>query len=222
MRNKSSKIFFSILYPAIFVVILWIIRIYEDVENINLSWYGLYPRSIHGLTGILFSPLLHADYNHLWANTVPLLTLGPIILFFYRPIAFQIFFWVYLMTGLWVWAAARSSYHIGASGIIYGFITFLFFSGIFRKDTRLLALSLLITFLYGSAIWGVLPIENGTSWESHLLGSLAGFITAYHFRKEGPPPRKYDLEDDGNELDDAVDENTKESGDTPYEENNYQ
>jgi hypothetical protein len=100
------------------------------------------------------------------------------------------------MTGVWVWAAGRNSYHIGASGIIYGFITFLFFSGIFRKDTRLLALSLFVTFLYGGAVWGILPFQRGVSWESHMLGSLAGLITAYNFRKEGPPPRIYDFGDE--------------------------
>lgn len=209
MRNINSKLFFSILYPVLFVLLLWTIRVFEDVEKINLSFYGLYPRSIKGLLGIITSPLLHADYDHLWANSLPLLVLGPIILFFYRSIAFQIFFWVYLMTGVWVWAAGRESYHIGASGIIYGFITFLFFSGIFRKNTRLLALSLLVTFLYGSAIWGILPLQNGMSYESHMLGSLAGLITAYNFRKEGPPPRKYDLGDDEEEEPGAENEELK-------------
>ena len=118
MRNTSSKLFFSILYPTLFVLLLWGIQLFEQVEKVNLGWYGIYPRSTHGLIGIFTAPLLHADYDHLWANSVPLLVLGPIILFFYRSIAFQIFFWVYLMTGVWVWAAARESYHIGASGII--------------------------------------------------------------------------------------------------------
>lgn len=201
MRNTSSKIFYSILYPILFALILWGVKFFEVAEDINLSWYGLYPRSIHGLLGIFTSPLLHADFAHLISNTLPLIILGAIICFFYRSIAFQVFFWVYLMTGIWVWAAGRESYHIGASGIIYGFVTFLFFSGIFRKDTRLLALSLFVTFLYGGTVWGILPIQNGISWESHLLGALAGLITAYNFRKEGPPPRKYDLgNDEENEL----------------------
>lgn len=196
MRNTTSKLFFSILYPSLFIVIIWGVKLFEEVENVNLSWYGLYPRTIHGAMGILFSPLLHADFSHLFANTLPLLILGSIILYFYRPIAFQIFFWVYLMTGVWVWAIGRDAYHIGASGIIYGFITFLFFSGAFRKDTRFLALSMFVVFLYGGTIWGVLPIKSGMSWESHLLGALAGLITAYHFRKEGPPNKVYDLGDD--------------------------
>jgi membrane associated rhomboid family serine protease len=103
---------------------------------------------------------------------------------------------VYFMTGIWVWVAGRDSYHIGASGVIYGFVAFLFFSGIFRKDTRLLALSLFVTFLYGGTVWGMLPLNNGISWESHLLGAIAGILTAYNFRKEGPQARKYDFGDD--------------------------
>jgi membrane associated rhomboid family serine protease len=196
MRNTQSKLLFSFVYPTLFVVILWGIKLFERVENVNLSWYGLYPRTIHGSLGIATAPLLHADFPHLISNTLPLLVLGPIIFFFYRSIAFNVFFWVYLMTGIWVWAAGRNSYHIGASGIIYGFITFLFFSGIFRKDSRLLALSLFVTFLYGGAVWGIFPIQPGVSWESHMLGSLAGLLTAYNFRNEGPPPRIYDLGDD--------------------------
>jgi membrane associated rhomboid family serine protease len=196
MRNTSNKFFYSLLYPFLFVLIIWGVKFFEIAENVNLSWYGLYPRSVHGLLGIATAPLLHADFSHLISNTLPLLILGTIICFFYRSIAFQVFFWVYLMTGVWVWAAGRESYHIGASGIIYGFVAFLFFSGVFRKDTRLLALSLFVTFLYGSTVWGMFPIQNGISWESHLLGALAGGITAYNFRKEGPPPRKYDLGDE--------------------------
>jgi membrane associated rhomboid family serine protease len=196
MRNTTSKLFFSFLYPTLFVMILWGIKLFEVAEHVNLAWYGLYPRKAAGLIGIITAPLIHGDFSHLISNTLPLLVLGPIIFYFYRSIAFDVFFWVYVMTGVWVWAAGSANYHIGASGIIYGFITFLFFSGVFRKDSRLLSLSLFVTFLYGSAVWGILPLQKGISWESHMLGSLAGLITAYNFRKEGPPPRKYDLGDD--------------------------
>lgn len=208
MRNTTSKLFFSVLYPTLFVTILWGVKLFEILEQVNLSWYGLYPRKVSGLIGIVTAPLLHGDVPHLISNTFPLMVLGPIIFYFYRSIAFNVFFWVYIMTGVWVWAAGGDGYHVGASGIIYGFITFLFFSGIFRKDTRLMALSLFVTFLYGGAIWGVLPFQKGISWESHMLGSLAGLITAYNFRKEGPPPRKYDFGDDAeNELIDVSGDN---------------
>jgi membrane associated rhomboid family serine protease len=211
MRNKTSKIFFSLFYPLIFVSILWAIKLFEVASGSSLAWYGIYPRTIHGLIGVIAGPLLHADFDHLISNTVPLLILGSIMFYFYRTIAFQVFFWVYLMTGIWVWAAARESYHIGASGILYGFVSFLFFSGVFRKDTRLLALSLFVVFLYGSTVWGILPLKNGISWESHLLGALAGLITAYNFKKEGPAARVYDFgSDEENALIDVSGEQTNE------------
>ena len=165
MRNTTSKLFFSFLYPSLFVAVLWGIKLFEVVEQVNLSWYGIYPRKTSGLIGIVTAPLLHGDFPHLISNTLPLLVLGPIIFYFYRTIAFNVFFWVYVMTGVWVWAAGANGYHIGASGIIYGFITFLFFSGIFRKDPRLMALSLFVTFLYGGAIWGIFPLQQGVSWQ---------------------------------------------------------
>ncbi|HET6225525.1 MAG TPA: rhomboid family intramembrane serine protease [Bacteroidia bacterium] len=196
MRNKTTKLYASFFYPGIFILLLWTIKLFEETFNVNLAWYGLYPRTVHGLLGILTAPLLHADFGHLMSNTIPLFILGSIIVFFYRSIAFPVFFWVYFMTGIWVWAAGRNSYHIGASGIIYGFISFLFFSGVFRKDTRLSALSLFVVFVYGSTVWGMLPLITGISWESHLLGAVAGVITAYNFRKEGPQPRKYDFGDE--------------------------
>lgn len=218
MRNTTSKLFSSILYPASFVALLWAIKLYEEISNTSLSWYGIYPRTIHGLIGVAVAPLLHADYGHLFSNTIPLLILGSTIFYFYRSIAFQVFFWVYLMTGIWVWAAARDSYHIGASGILYGFVSFLFFSGIFRKDTRLLSLSLFVVFLYGGTVWGILPIKEGVSWESHMLGSLAGLITAYNFRKEGPASRVYDL---GNEEENAlIDVSGEQEHPDPEQQNN--
>lgn len=212
MRNTTSKLFSSLFYPLLFVAFLWAIKVFEVISNTNLSWYGIYPRTVHGLIGVVTMPLLHADFDHLLSNTVPLLVLGTIIFYFYRSIAFQVFFWVYIMTGIWVWAAARESYHIGASGILYGFISFLFFSGVFRKDTRLLALSLFVVFLYGGTVWGMLPIREGVSWESHLLGALAGLITSYNFKKEGPAARVYDLgSDEENALIDVSGEQESES-----------
>lgn len=196
MRNQRSRLFFSLFYPALFVALLWLILLYEYVSGNSLSEYGIYPRTLHGLIGIVAAPLLHANADHLLSNTVPLLILGSIMFYFYRTIAFQVFFWVYLMTGVWVWAAARSNYHIGASGLVYGFIAFLFFSGIFRRDNRLMALSLFVVFLYGSSVWGIFPLVSSISFESHLLGALAGLISAYNFRKEGPPVRVYDLGDE--------------------------
>ena len=205
MRHFSSKLVFSILYPSLFVIILWVIRIYETLEKVDLAYYGLYPRTTQGLIGIITAPLIHGDASHLASNTLPLLILGSVMFYFYRPIAFQVFGWIYIITGIWVWVAARQAYHIGASGLVYGFVTFVFFSGVFRKDVKLLSISLFVAFLYGGTAYGILPITKGISWESHLMGSLAGLITAYHFRKEGPQAKQYDFgDDDENETIDVT------------------
>ena len=108
---------------------------------------------------------------------------------------------IWLFTGFWVWLAARDSAHIGASGIIYGLVCFLFFSGILRKDKRLLSVSMLVTFLYGSMVWGILPIDQTVSWESHLFGSIAGIFCAVYYRKLGPEQPKPQWEiDEENEA----------------------
>ena len=148
---------------------------------------GIRPRQLEGLAGIITAPLIHADkYDHLLSNTLPLLIVGTGLIYFYREIAFRVIALIYLFTGFWVWIAGRPYSHIGASGLVYGFVCFLFFSGIFRRDRRLLAISMLVTFLYGSLVWGILPVDQSISWESHLFGSIAGILCAIYFRKEGP------------------------------------
>ncbi|MBN8704149.1 MAG: rhomboid family intramembrane serine protease [Bacteroidetes bacterium] len=189
--------FVDILFPLLFLTLLWAIRYYESYTDFSFVRYGLLPRTLIGLQGILFGPLIHADTNHLISNSLPLFIMGSAMFYFYRQIAFKVFFLVYILTGIWVWLGARSSaYHIGASGILYGFVCFLFYSGIFRKDKRLLAVSLLVVFIYGGMVWGILPIKSGFSWESHLYGSIAGLIVAYFYRNEGPRPPKYEWEEE--------------------------
>lgn len=200
--SEKKKIFRSILYPALFVAILWAVHILESLLQTDFIRFGLYPRAYSGLIGILTSPLIHEHSNHwwasshLWSNSFPMLVLGSMTFYFYRPLAFSVFFWVYLMSGIWLWAAGRDAYHIGASGLVYGFASFLFFSGIFRKERSLMVLSLLVVFLYGGMIWGIFPVQPKISWESHLLGSLAGIITAFYFRKEGPQAKRIEWNDD--------------------------
>ena len=195
-KHEKNKIIRSILYPSLFVGLLWLIKLMEITFNLDLIRFGLYPRAWSGLIGIVTCPLIHASFSHLFSNSIPMLVLGTITFYFYRPIAFSVFFWVYLMSGIWLWAAGREAYHIGASGLVYGFVTFLFFSGIFRKERSLMVLSMLVVFLYGSLVWGIFPIQPQISWESHLLGSLAGIITAFYFRKEGPQAKKFEWNED--------------------------
>ena len=196
--DEKRKLYTSILFPVCFILALWIIKIGEIVFSINLSHLGLLPREFHGLVGIITAPLIHSGFNHLISNTIPLLLLGIGILYFYPKSALKVFLLVYVIPGIFVWFFARPAYHIGASGLIYGFVSFLFFSGLIRRDTRSIALALIVTFLYGSIIWGILPQNNGISWEYHLFGSLTGIACAFIFQKSDPYKR-YDWEDEENE-----------------------
>lgn len=197
MNKELIKILISLQFPVIFIALLWIIRGFEAVTGYDLGFLGVYPRKAEGLVGIITAPLIHGSFKHLFANSVPLFVLGGSLFYFYREIAVKSFVIIYLVTGLWVWVGARSSFHIGASGVVYGLASFLFISGILRKEGRLLAITLLVTFLYGSMVWGIFPDfmrEQNISWESHLWGLVAGLITAVYFRREGPQRKKYDWE----------------------------
>ena len=188
------------LTPLIFPVILWIIHLLSLLFNLDLTRMGIHPRHIDGLLGIITGPLIHADFSHLISNTIPLVILGWVIFFFYPRVAYALFGIIYFFTGLLVWIFARPEYHIGASGIAYGFVSFLFFSGIFRRDNKSIALALIITFLYGGLVWGMLPGWKGISWESHLFGAFTGLIAAYLFRKIDPPAKRYDWEDEEDDF----------------------
>lgn len=182
-----KKLLLSMLIPLAFVILLWLIKFLGSQFDTSFYYLGIYPQKVRGLTGIITSPFIHNDYEHLFNNTIPILVLGTAIFYFYSDIAFRIIGWSWLLTGLLVWIAGRDSWHIGASGIVYSLASFLFFSGILRKDLRLMALSLLVVFLYGSMVWGMFPlIDIHVSWESHMLGAGVGLILAILYRKQGP------------------------------------
>jgi len=202
VKNKSDDFSLkNILLILSFPLILWAIHLISFLFQIDLTRMGVLPRNFVGLLGIITSPLIHADFSHLISNTIPLIILGWIIFAFYPKLSFILFIFIYLLTGLLVWIFARQVYHIGASGVVYGFVSFLFFSGIFRRDNKSIALALIITFLYGGLVWGMIPGWEGISWESHLFGAITGLIAAYLFRKIDPPAKKYDWEDEPDDFD---------------------
>jgi len=200
LKKSKKKLLESFLVPLSFPAILWIVHSISVLLNIDFSNLGLLPRNWPGIIGIITAPLIHANYSHLISNTFPLIISGWVIFFFYNKISQLLFIFIYVVTGITVWLFAREVYHIGASGIVYGFVSFLFFSGIFRKDNKSIALSLIITFLYGGMVWGILPGIKDVSWESHLFGALTGLIAAFIFRKIDPPKKKYDWEDEPDDF----------------------
>ena len=197
-----KKLLLSMIIPGIFVFIMWLIKIIEVLFNIDFSSYGIYPLTIRGLEGIFFSPFIHADFNHLFNNSLPLFLLSVALFYFYSEVALKVFSWTFFLTGLLVWLAGREAWHIGASGLVYGLASFLFFSGIIRRYFRLIALSLLIVFLYGSMVWGLFPgIYKNVSWESHMLGFFSGVVLSIWYRKEGPQKPVYEwMEEDESET----------------------
>ncbi len=173
----------SIFYALSFITALWLVKAIEWGASTSFSMFGILPRTLSGTVGIFTAPLIHENFMHLASNTTSLVLLMIALFYFYDKIALEVFLWIYLMTGFWVWIAARPAYHIGASGLVYGIVTFLFFSGLLRKDARTMAVSMIILFLYGSLIYGIFPTHQRISWESHLLGSAAGAFCAFYFRK---------------------------------------
>ncbi|RLD62395.1 MAG: hypothetical protein DRJ01_06250 [Bacteroidetes bacterium] len=182
MASDSKRLKYSIIFPLFFLVIIWLIKIFEVELNLDFSFLGIYPLKVKGLIGILTAPLIHASFNHLISNSIPFFILGVALFYFYPKVAHKVFIFIYLTTNIWVWLSARSAYHIGASGIIYGLTSFIFFSGIIRKDTRLAAISLLTIFLYGSMVWGIFPLKQTISFESHLFGAIAGIVMAIYYK----------------------------------------
>jgi len=194
----KKRALYSLLFPLFIVLVLWVVFLVSSILHLDLSGWGIFPRRLSGLKGIIFAPFIHGSLNHLANNTLPLFLLMAGTIYFYRDLGYKVILYIWLMGGGWVWIAARPAYHIGASGIIYGLASFLFFSGILRKHIPLIAISLLVIFLYGSMIWGVFPLLEEISWESHFLGGVAGFVLAIIYRKEGPqkPVPFWELEEE--------------------------
>lgn len=163
---------------------MWLSKLAEFYFDIDFKTFGIFPRKTESLKGIFFSPFVHGSFKHLISNTVPFFLLSSAVIYFYRKLAYRIIFFSWILTGTAVWLGGRYSWHIGASGLVYAFASFLFFAGILNKERRLIAVSLLVIFLYGGLIWGVFPGEEGISWESHLFGFLSGFIFAFFYGKD--------------------------------------
>lgn len=192
----------TLAIPLYFVLSLWIVYWFEVKNGFNFNSFGVFPRTLSGLKGVLFSPFIHGDIKHLYHNSVPLFVLFFCLLYFYRNIALKVFLYGTLFTGILTWIIARKSYHIGASGIIYLLFSFIFFSGIIRKNYRLVAVSLMVIFLYGGMVWYLLPLKEGISWEGHLSGFLVGLCMAFFYKEYGPQKFEYDWEKDTYQPDD--------------------
>ncbi|MEA1873398.1 MAG: rhomboid family intramembrane serine protease [Bacteroidota bacterium] len=169
-----------------FLLAFLLIHILNTSLDMRLNNFGLEPRTLKGIIGIFTAPLLHGDWGHLIGNSMSFAALAGMLFYFYPKLAFRIMGISWITIGVLVWLTGRPSIHVGASGIIYALAAFLFLSGIIRRHYQLMAVSLIVVFLYGSMIWGILPGQLGISWESHLAGMLVGLGLAFYYRKQGP------------------------------------
>ncbi len=181
--DTSTQIFKTALkYSLSLVGIIFAVHLYTLYFNISLTHWGIFPRETSGLMGILTAPFVHGSWHHLFSNAAPLLVTTTIIYFFYPRVAVASFVFIYLLTGITVWLFGRSSFHIGASGIVYGLVSFIFWTGIFRRNMKSIILALVVTILYSGYLGGIVPFKEGVSWESHLLGGIMGIFVAFLFK----------------------------------------
>jgi membrane associated rhomboid family serine protease len=195
-----------------FVAFLWFVQLTNWATDVDVGSRGNRPREPDGLIGIVLAPLVHGSFEHLIANSGPLIVLGTVMLYLYPTSAPAALPAVYVGSGAAVWLAARGGAHVGASGLIYGLAAYVLVAGLIRRDRRAIAASLIVFFLYGALVWGVLPIERGVSWESHLAGALIGAAMAIALRhRDLRPPARDDRDDATTDDDDAA-------GETPPDE----
>jgi membrane associated rhomboid family serine protease len=184
-------------------LLLWALKLIEYLGGFDFSQFGIYPRHAGGLVGILCAPLIHASVPHLFANTPPIIVIGTMLLYGY-PRASSVFLPVlYLGSGIAVWLFAREAYHIGASGIAFGMLFFVLTVGVIRWQRRTIAISLVVFFLYGGMISGIVPGASEISFESHLSGALFGILLAFLLRNldPGSSRKRYSWENEETESD---------------------
>lgn len=172
----------SMKFSAAVLAIMWLVHIYTIISGVSLTRLGVFPRELDGSIGILFAPLIHGSWEHLFSNSAPLFFALSMIYIFYKRVALSSFFLIYFLTGAAVWMFGRSVYHIGASGVVYGLLSFIFWSGVFRRNIKSIVLALIVTMVFFGYLEGIVPFQEGISWESHLLGLIVGIIIAFFLK----------------------------------------
>ena len=199
-KEERKKFFGSLVIPLIIVALMWLVKVFEVSTGVSLNRWGLVPHSVNSLVGIFTLPFLHSNWEHLLSNTIPILVLGTALYYCYPTLANRVLLITYLASGLITWCIGRpDTTHIGASALVYGLNLFLIVSGFIRGNRMLIVVSLIMVFLYGSFIWGMIPslaIPQNISWEGHLSGALIGVLLAIFLRKEGPQKEIHHWEED--------------------------
>ena len=193
-----------------FLAVVWSVFLFDQLLRLELIRFGLRPRELIGLIGLITTPLLHFNLPHIVSNSLPLMIGGTLMLYLYPNSSLRALPMMYLGSSALAWVFARESVHIGASGLVYGLLAFVFVSGVLRRDIRSIGAALVIWFMYGSMIWGVLPAAPDMSWELHASGFVLGVWMAILFRDwDRPPMKRYEWEDEDEDdeiFDDPLEE----------------
>jgi len=197
---EKKRFYYSLVIPFLLVLLMFLSFVLEKGMSWDFRTGGVFPLRIENLWGIFTMVFIHADWKHLLNNTVSFFVLSSALYYFYNSLATRILLLSYIFSGLILWFIGRESWHVGASGVIYALTFFLFVSGILRKYAPLIAISLIVVFLYGNIVWHLFPWEvySQISWEGHLSGATIGFILAIVYRKKGPqkPVKVWEYEED--------------------------
>ncbi|GEM_PF-58874 len=199
--TDQQRLYFSLWFTMLFLISIWGVFFIDKAFDLNLTYYGNRPRELRGLNGIFTYPFLHGGWSHIWNNSASFFVLNSLLFYFYRSLAIRVWSIMFISSGILLWLFGGTGNHIGASGMIYGLASFLFISGLVRKNLLLLRVTLLVVFLYGGMVWLMLPIKEHVSWEGHLSGAVCGAFLAFFFRNRGPknPIYKYEISEAAHE-----------------------
>lgn len=179
-RAASSRALVAVQVIGVFVGLLYVVELTDTILDNRLDAAGVRPREAEGLDGIAFAPLLHSGWDHLFANTVPLLIFGFLILLAGVARWFAVTAVVWLVGGVGVWlTGAAQTVHLGASVLAFGWLVYLLLRGVFSRSVGQILVGVVLLFLYGGVLWGVLPGQPGVSWQGHLFGALGGAWAAW-------------------------------------------
>jgi membrane associated rhomboid family serine protease len=168
-----------------FTALLYLIELVNVAMGGRLDQYGIVPRTLTGLLGVIWAPLLHASWAHLFSNTIPVLVLGFLAMAGGIRPWFAITATIWVVSGLGVWLTGGPGYTVGASGVAFGWLAFLLLRGIFNRSAGQILVALVLLFFWGSMLWGLLPLQPQVSWQGHVFGALGGVLAAWLVAKSG-------------------------------------